>query len=262
MRAPTAPLRLTAVLLLSALSSLASPAAAGPLAEATRGVDNKVETHQESSPQPSAPDSPQHDPRPDPIIYDPVCTGCTHASYVGGTYSGDDDDGMTILRGPLRLDLYLGGHSVVGSQGAVVGDIRLSQSWFGLSASGSGYFEELEGKRGDESIRMDMMAFALNLRLLGIGPTELWLDGGMGVARSSEFETIIGTVFGLYGEHRVLPQLAATARGRFFNLEYDVSAFEGFVGARAWIVSLGYRYLRFNVGPPLHGPEAGLSLRF
>lgn len=258
MRAPIASL-LAAVL----LAALASPAAAGPLAEVARGVDNKVETHQESnSPPPS--NQPEHDSRPDPVVvYDPVCAGCTHASFVAGTYGGEDDgESITILRGPGRLDLYLGGHAVIDSQGAVVGDIRLSKAWLGISASGTGYYERIEGKRGSDSVRMDMMAVALNLRLLAMGPTELWLDGGMGASSSSEFETILGTMFGLYGEHQILPDIAATARGRFFNLEYDVSAFEGFVGARAWLLSLGYRYLRFNVGPPLHGPEAGLAFRF
>jgi hypothetical protein len=42
----------------------------------------------------------------------------------------------------------------------------------------------------------------------------------------------------------------------------NVRALEGVVGLRAWFMSIGYRSTKFNVGPALHGPEAGVSLRF
>ena len=242
------------------LLALLSPAAAGPVSQVARGVENKVETHQESSSGGSTNDS-HNDSSSDDYYYDSDCFNC--GSGIGVAVDGDPDAGMTVLRGPARLDLYLGGHAVVDSQGALVGEIRLSKDWLGISASDTSYFEQVSDDKGrSDSVRLDLMAFALNARLFGGGGTELWIDGGLAASSSTAYETILGTAFGLRAEHQVQPDMAVVAQGRFFSLEADVSAFEGWAGVRAWFLSAGYRVVRFNVGPPLHGPEAGVALRF
>jgi hypothetical protein len=270
------PSALTLPFAVAVFLALAGPAEAGPVATVARGVENKVETHQDRGSPPASPDYPEPEYRTDDGRYhDGGCFNCgsgviyvsgAAASTVatggtGGTSSRRSD--LSIVTGPPRLDLYVGGHAVAGSEGAVIGEIRASQGWFGLSASDTSYFEEVEGgKRGSDSVRLDLMAFALNVRAIAFGSTELWIDGGLGASSSSEYDTILGTVFGLRAEHRLDPNLALVGQGRFFSLEYDVSAFEGWAGVRAWFLSAGYRAVRFNVGPPLHGPEAGIALRF
>lgn len=241
------------------LLALSTPAAAGPVSQVANGVENKVETHQENSS--GASNDSHHDSRSDDYYDDSDCFNCGSGVFVAG--DGNADPGVTVLRGPARLDLYLGGHAVVDSQGALVGEIRLSKDWLGISASDTSYFEKVEDDKGrSDSVRLDLMAFALNARLFGGGGTELWIDGGLAASSSTEYDAILGTAFGLRAEHRVQPELAVVAQGRFYSLEADVSAFEGWVGVRAWFLSAGYRVLRFNVGPPLHGPEAGVAIRF
>jgi hypothetical protein len=88
------------------------------------------------------------------------------------------------------------------------------------------------------------------------------MDGGLAASSSTEYETILGAVFGLRAEQRLGRDLALVGQGRAFELEADVSALEGWAGVRWRFLSAGYRALRFNVGPPLHGPEAGVAFRF
>jgi hypothetical protein len=251
---------LSGLLLCLALS--ARPAAAGPVSEVARGVDNKVETHGESSGGASSGNEGAHDTsRDDSAYYDTTCFDCADGDvYV----AGDGPDPIAgVVGGEARLDLYLGAHSVVGSQGAVVGEVRAYKGWLGISAASTSYFERIEDDKGrSDSVRLDLMAFALGARVFGGRAAELWIDGGMGASSSSEYETIIGTAFGLRSEVRVHPQLAMVGQGRLFSLEADVSAFEGWAGLRASFLSAGYRVVKFNVGPALHGPEAGISLRF
>ncbi len=242
------------------LLALSTPAVAGPVSQVARGVENKVETHQDSSGGANQNDNNNDSRGVDDTYYDNGCIDCGSGVFV--VSDGGESD-ITVLRGPARLDLYLGGHAVVDSQGALVGEIRLSKDWLGISASNTSYFEKAEDSKGrSDAVRLDLMAFALNARLFSGYGAELWIDGGLAASTSTEYEHILGTAFGLRAEHRVQPDLALVAQGRFFSLEADVSAFEGWVGVRAWFLSAGYRVLRFNFGPPLHGPEAGVALRF
>lgn len=268
---------LVARLLALSLVLLASPAAAGPLSKVVRGVENKVDTHRPSPPE-DRPDPPSSDGDDDSSPgYDQP--GGTHFYYVHDDRSSCDGDCGSVriyggaggeargelLPGPARLDLYLGAHAVVGSQGAFVGDLRLSKGWLGASLSRSSYFERVEGddgKRGDQSVRMDLLSLAANVRLFSEGPTALWLDGGLGATSSSEYDTLLGGMVGARLEHRLRPQLGVAAMGRLYRLQYDVSAAEGWAGVQAWFLRAGYRALRFNVGPALHGPEAGVAFAF
>lgn len=241
----------TAALPLAALLAWSQPAGAGPLAEVAQGVDNKIETHQDS---PSAPS----DPPPDDS---PSCLDCDEPAQVSAESHGEVSL-EALLPGPAHLDLYVGVHPVVDSQGALIGDVRASKDWFGVSASNSSYFEEGDGKRGAYAVRMDVMAFAVNLRILDRWRSQLWIDGGLSVSTSTEYEAILGSVFGLRAEHEVGADFGLVGQGRMFRFEYDVSAVEAWAGVRAWFVSAGYRVLQFNVGPALHGPEAGLAFHF
>lgn len=251
--------QIAASLPVATLLALCSPAVAGPVAAVARGVENKVETHSDSKT--SAPPDRGADSHDHTDYYDTSCVNCGTGTvvFVGGDASGS---GETLLPGPARVDLYVGAHAVVGSRGALIAEIRASKDWLGISASATSYFDEAEAKGRSDAVRLDLMAFALNARLFGNRATEIWLDGGLGVSSSSEYEPILGTAFGLRAEQRLLPQLALAAQGRLFMLEADVSAWEGWVGVRAGILSAGYRAVEFNVGPPLHGPEAGIALRF
>lgn len=266
-----------APVLAASLSSLilvtSGPAQAGPLAQTAHAVDTKVESH--SSSNDSAPSPPSH-PDPTPPRNDNDCTGCsstgvvvgTSATYVGGYGSGGystveaGGSSEPILTGPGRLDLYAGAHAVVDSDGAMVGELRASKDWIGLAVSGIRYVEHVEDRKREDDVSLYLTAFTISGRVFRYDTTEVWLDGGMAASGSSEYDTILGTAWSVRGEQGIMPDLGLRGQVRYYALEHDVSAFEGWVGVRAWFLQAGYRALKFNVGPALHGPEAGVSLRF
>ncbi len=158
------------------LLALSTPAAAGPVSQVANGIENKVETHQDSSGGASQSDNDNDSRGVDDTYYDNGCIDCGSGVFV----VSDGGEGIDMLTGPARLDLYLGGHAVVDSQGALVGEIRLSKDWLGISASNTSYFEEVADDKGrSDSVRMDLMAFALNARLFAGRGAELWIDGGL-----------------------------------------------------------------------------------
>lgn len=266
-----------------ALVLLATPALAGPVSQVARGVENKVETHS-SPPSPSRPPDPPSTPDPpshgDGYGHATAGYGYPASSYYVVPPCGADCDGILVRRGgmrweegedrgellpgPVRFDLYAGAHSVVGSQGALVGEVRVSKAWLGMSASGTSYFERVEDvdKRPDQTVRLDLMALAVNGRIAASGPSEMWLDVGLAATTSSEYDAVLGAMAGLRFEHQLGRDLGVAAQGRMYRMESDVSAVEGWAGVRAWFVRAGYRALRFNVGPALHGPEAGVAFEF
>ena len=269
--APVVPL-LASALLLPLVPVLRSPSAdAGPLAQTAHAVDNKVETHSQSDSSPPPPPS-SSDPTP-PQYDDDDCSGCSSSTvvvgasggyYASGGYStvGATGPSQPILTGPGRLDLYLGAHSVIDSDGALVGELRASKDWIGLAVSGIRYVEHVEDGKREDDVTLHLAAFTISGRVFRHATTELWLDGGLATSGSSEYDTILGTAWSLRAEHGLNPDLGLRGQVRYYALEHDVSAWEGWAGVRAWFLQAGYRALQFNVGPPLHGPEAGLSLRF
>ena len=253
-------------------ASLIPTSHAGPLSQTAHGVENKVETHtsQESSPPPPRPPDP---PRPEPRE---ECGSCGSTAVVlgassygytsGGTSYATVEEGNgpsePLLPGPGRLDLYLGAHSVVGSDGAMLGEVRASKDWLGLAVSGIRYVEHVDDGKREDNVSLYLTTFTVSGRLVRHDSTEMWLDGGLAVSGSSEYHSILGTAWSLRGEHGFNPDLALRGQVRYYVLEHDVSAWEGWAGVRAWFLQAGYRALKFNVGPALHGPEAGVSLRF
>jgi hypothetical protein len=151
---------------------------------------------------------------------------------------------------------------VAGSGGAWAGEVRASRAWLGVSAAGTGYIERIAGKPGEDTIQMNLWAFHLAGRLVQAGASELWLEGGLAALASSEFDSIPGGAWSLRGEHRLNQYLGLFGQFRHFSMIHDVSASEIRGGLQAWFLAGSYRALKFNVGPPLHGPEIALSLRF
>lgn len=264
--APVLAASLSSLILLVAVG----PAHAGPLAQTAHAVDNKVESHSSND---SAPSPPSH-PDPTPPRNDDECSACsstavvvgTGTTYVGsgGSYTTVESGGSSepILPGPGRLDLYAGAHSVVDSDGALVGELRASKDWIGLAVSGIRYVEHVEDRKREDDVSLYLTAFTISGRVFRHDATEVWLDGGMAATGSSEYDTILGTAWSVRGEQGIMPDLGLRGQVRYYAFEHDVSAFEGWVGVRAWFLQAGYRALKFNVGPALHGPEAGVSLRF
>jgi hypothetical protein len=175
---------------------------------------------------------------------------------------------------PARFDLFVGAQSVKESDGAIALSTRLSHRGIGFGLASLSFFERSEpagafrpSGQGDvpgaEWIRMDVFSLHVTGRLIDTGATELWLEGGLGGARSNQFETLLGPTAGAELEHRLSGELALVAGARWLFLEHGIRARELRAGVRAAFVHVGYRRLEFvDAGPPLEGPEAGVAFRF
>lgn len=158
------------------------------------------------------------------------------------------------------LTAFLGFQSVVGSDGAGTAEVRASFEDFGLGVSVSRYWEGATMTQG--SVHLDDLRLFGSYRVLHDGPTSLWLDAGGAAVLALDDETLIGATAGIRVEHHVAGDIGVTfhARGSFYS--HTIVGIESEVAVDLWLLRVGYRLLAFDVGPPLHGPEVGLSLSF
>lgn len=178
------------------------------------------------------------------------CATCP--PYVGGP---------TWARGstpPARLSVSLGMQSVEGSDGAVSAAVRLRSGGLGLAIEGAQYFERGLALDGSELVRMDVWALSASGRVLRVGDGELWVEGGLGGAGSTEFERLMGLVIGGAFTHPLGDRMKLRGGARYYVLEQETQIGEAYADFGVWFLSVGYRALRFNVGPPLHGPQVGV----
>lgn len=245
-----------------------SPARAGNLGKVTKAVSNETSDRDDTGGSAGGDTSPppEHHRDHSQVDYDDpgyyTCTSnCGVVSYGYG-YGPTAQSGPRVLGTPeINLDLAL--HSVDDSDGAAVVSLRVSQGGFGIGVDDVSYFERLplpDGTTGQ--IRMDLWSINLAGRIARTGDTDLWIIGGVGGASSNEFDPLYGPVVGLSIDHHVGGAISLQGSARLFFLDHDIDAREYRAGIKASVVTLGYRTLQFNVGPPLRGPEVGVSLSF
>ena len=170
---------------------------------------------------------------------------------LGPYPSGDDTD----------TRIYLGIHSVEGSNGAGVASLRSTFGDNGLELDDIRYFERMTD--GDY-LSMDVWSMSLAHRAVGFGRgerTSLWLKGGLAGAHSDGLG-LFGAVVGAELAHNLGPSLGFETGARYFFYQDDIRAVELRAGVAASILRVSYRMLRFDVGPPLRGPEIGVALSF
>ena len=87
-------------------------------------------------------------------------------------------------------------------------------------------------------------------------------EAGAAAVLALEDQTLIGATAGLRVERHVAGDIGVTfhARGSYYT--HDIVGIESEVAVDLWLLRVGYRLLAFDVGPPLHGPEVGISLSF
>lgn len=255
--------RLVATAAALALASLAAAdASAGSLAKTTKSISNK----QKSSSGNSGSTAPR----------EPRAHG-THVYYGDGYYNGRTPYYATYYRAPCtgcapvaitrqtkpatRLDFRATYENVRDSDGSLNLDARVSAGPFGFGFGVSSYYEA--ERNAPEAVRMTLWEGNIAGRALLLHDrTELWLTLGAAGLHSNQFEDVLGGAVGADLRHAITGGLSVDGRARAMLFEGDISASELRAGVTASVLHLGYRYLRFNVGPALQGPEVGLSLRF
>ena len=159
-----------------------------------------------------------------------------------------------------NLSAFLGIQSVVGSDGAGTAEVRASFEDFGIGVAVSRYWEGATMTQG--SVHLDDLRLFGSYRLMHDGPTSVWLDAGGAAVLALEDQTLIGATAGLRVERHVAGDIGVTFHARGSYYRHNIIGVESEVAVDLWLLRVGYRLLAFDVGPPLHGPEVGISLSF
>jgi len=150
------------------------------------------------------------------------------------------------------------------------GSFRLDTSLLfgraGAYVSADHYFEYVSAKAADgpmaENVRVNLFEIAPMFRAVDEKVVQLDVRAGFSVAASNLFDTLPGGILGVRLLARANTLLSLRLEGRAMAFRHGVKAYEGAAGAQYSIGYVGYRALKFDVGPALEGPEAGLRFTY
>ncbi len=240
-------------------------AEAGPLAKTARGVDHKSSGSDRDR---DTSNSDDNDNTRDHRNSDDRDSGfgMTTATSTQATCYTCDDDGQEFQLGPPAGSIGFAGQKVRDSDGSFRLGANVLFGEVGAHLSVDHYFENISAKGTDglmeEDVRMNLVDVGPMVRLFADDALNIDLRLGLSFAASSHFETLPGGMVGIRAQAIATNKISLNLEGRAMRYQDDISAYEGAVGAQYDIVWLGYRSLKFDVGPALHGPEAGLKLNF
>lgn len=250
-----------------ALGLAASPARAGVLGKVVDGLSDQSDNDDASSGGGGSNGGDDSGDRRGDSSSDTSSWGTSSSGGGGGTYyyGGGGGGYYTPLPpgGGGRTDLYLyvGAQSVDDSNGAVMLELRATYDGFGFGVRDNSYFEQA-GPNPEDYIRLDLWAVGAEYRAMRDDQLQVWLIGGMGGVDTENELSLYGAQIGVRLERRLGGEMAASASGRRFWLEDDITATELQGSIHASILRISYRVLDFNVGPPLKGPEIGVAFTF
>lgn len=171
--------------------------------------------------------------------------------------------GPPPVHGAATTDVYvyLGVQSVDDSDGSLTLELRANYGDFGIALRDTSFFED-GGPTAADDLRLDLWSIGGQYRAHRTWRTQAWLEGGLGGVEQSTDLSLLGWYVGARGQRRLGGELAAEVGVRRYDLEDDITANEVTAALRASILRVSYRYVDFNVGPPLQGPEVGVALVF
>ena len=150
----------------------------------------------------------------------PYCVGCA----IGVPGPAPVGARRVAAPAPTRLQLDLGLQSVEDSDGAMLGELRISRGGLGAVFSGTRYFERVGDEFSGQTLYMNVWELAFAARGLASGNTELWISGGLGGTSSNDFEGLTGVVVGARLQHRLTDSLSITSAARYFAFEDEITS--------------------------------------
>lgn len=186
-----------------------------------------------------------------------ACPTC--APVMGGAVGGPYARGPVE---PMELSLSLGLQSVVGSDAALSGAARVRLGGVAFELEGAEYWERARTAGDAETIYMDIWSIRAAGRVLRLGRSELWIEGGLCGTGSNVFERVTGTVIGAGLLHAVREDISLRGGARYYVFEEDLVATEARADLGVSFLSVGYRVLALGAGPALHGPGVGVQATF
>ncbi len=185
-----------------------------------------------------------------------VCPTC--APVMGGVVGGPYARGPAE---PVEISLSLGLQSVVGSDAALSGAARVRLGGLAFELEGAEYWERARTAAA-ETIYMDIWSIRATGRVLRLGNSELWVEGGLCGAGSNVFDRVTGTVIGAGLLHALRQDISLRGGARYYVFEEDLVATEARADLGVSFLSVGYRVLELGAGPALHGPGVAVQATF
>lgn len=155
---------------------------------------------------------------------------------------------------------FLGLQSIVNSDSAATVAVHAAFDDLGLGVEVSHYWEA--GTRMEPAVTLDHLRLLGALRVVRDGPLSVWLEAGPVAVLALEDETLFGGTAGIRVDKHVAGALGMTFQARGAVYAHGILGVECEAALDLWILRAGYRLLAFDVGPPLHGPEIGISVGF
>jgi hypothetical protein len=158
------------------------------------------------------------------------------------------------------INLYVGGHMVKDSDGAVAADLAFVDRRFRVAARAIQYYERLPS---NDLLKMTQASLTGGFRIDDMGHTAVFLEGGFVHNKTGgdpEMDTTItGVIGGLHLEHWLNRGTRLVGDAHLMAFPDDIRATSARAGIRFGHFQASMRVLDFNVGPPLWGPELGLA---
>jgi hypothetical protein len=161
---------------------------------------------------------------------------------------------------PAKVDFYAGAQKVHDSDGSASIAVAVTDGRFRIAGAYSHYFERLEG---GGVLTMAMPTLMGGVRIDDMGDTRVFLEGGVVHARTNGDQmgnsSVTGPIAGIRIEHPLTNEISLIGAAHTMWFDHDIKANEGEAGIRYKYLQAGFKVLDFNVGPPLYGPEVGVS---
>lgn len=159
----------------------------------------------------------------------------------------------------VKLDFFAGAQKVYDSDGSLSIELALNEGRFRLGGSITRYYER---QQGAEALTFTLPAIYIGARIDDGGPTRAYLELGAVGAKTQHDPVMDSSIGGVLGgvrvEHRVSRRFSALGDAQVMLFEQDVRAAAMRAGIRVGHFQASVRYLDFNVGPALFGPEVGI----
>lgn len=249
-----------ALLVVFAQFQLLGGAEAGPLAQTARAVDNSSSSDSSSSSSSSSSSGSSSD---------------SSSSYDddNDTSSSDDSEWTQCVDNCLELrmpeippptfDVAVSGQKVLDSDGSLHVETQLLFGRIGISGQFDHYYEDISAMhQTPETVKINLFDVALLARVWKSDTVIVDLHAGFGATSSTHFDTLAGLVVGASMTGKLNSQLGLRGSLRHHTLQNEISVTEFGIGAQLSYLWVGYRGMRFDVGPLIEGPEIGLRMQF
>ncbi|HEY4055814.1 MAG TPA: hypothetical protein VGM39_04370 [Kofleriaceae bacterium] len=163
---------------------------------------------------------------------------------------------------PADIDAFLGVEDTYESDQSATLMVSLSDSRLRLAGSLTRYWE---GQRDGTKLSMTMPTLELGVGTTSFGGTKVYAMAGVAYVKTAndvmpeDNNSITGGTVGIHVEAPIVPEWKLLVDTHLMAFQHDIKAWDARVGVRTHHLEAAFRYLDFDVGEALFGPEVGIA---